>query len=300
MSLPKDISEKYRHAGKIARSVREEIKHFVHVGIPIIEVCEKAECLIREKDGKPAFPCNVSINEIAAHYTSPLGDTSVVPHNSLAKVDIGVHIDGYIADTAVTVCFNPEYENLVRTAEKALETAIKAIHGDISTSKLGATIQKTIQANGCRPVSNLTGHQIGRYLIHTGKSVPNVSHLVGSKIREGEIVAIEPFVTVAKAVGKVKDGDEATIFRFLKHKSLRNPDAKRLLNFIEDKFKTLPFSERWLEEVLPREKHVVAFRELLRSKCLMCYPVFVEASGNVVAQAEHTVLVSKDGCEVLT
>jgi len=300
MSLPEDVLKKYQDAGKIAREVREKMIRYVRVGMPIIEVCEKAEGLIREKGGKLAFPCNVSINEIAAHYTSPPNDKRTIPPNSLVKIDIGAHLDGYIADTAATVCFNSEYENLVQASREALKVAVKTIYAGISTSKLGSAIQKTIKAYGCKPVSNLTGHQIGRYVIHTGKSLPNVSHILGSKIREGEVVAIEPFVTVANAVGKVKDGDETTIFRFLKRKSLKNPHAKCLLNYIETNFKTLPFSERWLNGVVPQQHHLTAFRELRRSKCLMSYPVFIEASRKPVAQTEHTILVSKNGCVVFT
>lgn len=300
MNPTEDVLEKYQGAGKIVGEVRDEMKSFVRVGMSIIEVCEKAEGLIREKGGKPAFPCNVSINEVAAHYTSPPNDKHIIPPASLVKVDVGVHLDGYIADTAVTICFNPEYENLVRAAEEALKVAIKTVYAGMSTSKLGRTIQKVIETYGCRPVSNLTGHKIGRYLIHTGKSLPNVSHPIGSKIREGEVVAIEPFVTVAKAAGKVKNGNETTIFRFVKHKSQKNSHAKHLLSYIEENFRTLPFSERWLKNVVPREHHLAAFQELFHSKCLMAYPVFIETSGKPVAQAEHTVFVVKNGCEVLT
>ena len=300
MGLPEDIFEKYEDAGKIAREVRERMRRFVHVGMPIIEVCERAEGLIREKGGQLAFPCNVSINEVAAHYTSPPNDKSTIPPNSLVKVDIGAHLDGYIADTAVTICFNPEHENLMRAAQEALKVAVKTIYAGISTSKLGSAIQKTIKAYGCKPVSNLTGHQIGRYMIHTGKSLPNVAHIIGSKIREGEVVALEPFVTVANAAGKVKDGDETTIFRFVKRKPLQNVHAKRLLSYIEANFITLPFSERWFNNVVPQENYVAAFQELLRSRCLTSYPIFIEASRKPVAQAEHTVLVVKNGCIVLT
>jgi len=300
MNFQEETLAKYEGAGAIAREVREEVKSFLYEGIQIIEVCERVEGLIRKKGGRPAFPCNVSINEVAAHYTSPPKDRSVIPPNSLVKVDIGAHLDGYIADTAITICFNPEYEYLVRAAKEALDTAIRTIHSGISTSKLGSAIQKTIETYGCKPVSNLTGHQIGRYLIHTGKSLPNVSHLIGSKIREGEVVAMEPFVTVPSAAGRVKEGDDATIFRFTKAKSLKNLYSKRLLTYIEENFKTLPFSERWLERVVPKEHHFVAFHDLLKSKCIMPYYVFVETTGKPVAQAEHTVLVLKDGCKVLT
>jgi len=292
--------EKFRLSGKILRETREEMKNFVREDMPIIEVCEKAETLIREKGGKPAFPCNVSINEIAAHYTSPPDDDKRIPRKSVVKVDIGVHVDGYVTDTAVTVCFNQEYKSLVDTAEQALKTAINNIRPEISTSKLGAIIEKTIKSRGFKPISNLTGHQVGRYLVHAGTSIPNVAQISFSKIKLGEIYAIEPFVTLPDAVGRVEDSEEATIFRFLKPKSLKNPYAKQLLKHVEENFRTLPFAERWLQGIVPKEHYREAFKELLSSKTIMAYPIFVEISRKPVAQAEHTVLIVEDGCVTLT
>jgi len=293
--------QKYRRAGEIAAEVREYMRRTVSEGMLIIDVCEKTESLIREKGGKPAFPCNVSVNEVAAHYTSPLGDKGTIPTNSVVKVDIGVHMDGYIADTAVTVCFNPEYDRMVHTAEEALETGIKILRPGLSVSRFGSVVEKTIKARGYKPVSNLTGHQLGRYLIHTGKSLPNISHLSVAKVNIGEIYAIEPFVTVAEAAGRIEYGRDTQIFRFLKHKSLKNDYARQLLDYIFKNFQTLPFTERWLQKFfVPYDRYKEAFTELLSSKALMSYPVFVEASGKPVAQAEHTVLVTKEGCRVLT
>jgi methionyl aminopeptidase len=292
--------EKFRLSGKILRETREEVKNFVREDMPIIDICEKAEKTITDKGGKPAFPCNVSINEIAAHYTSPPNDNRRIPRKSIVKVDIGVHVDGYLTDTAVTICFNPEYKSLVDTAEQALKTAINSIHPEMSTSKLGAIIEKTIKSHGFKPISNLTGHQVGRYLVHAGISLPNVAQLSFSKIKLGEVYAIEPFVTLPDAVGRVEDGEEATIFRFLKSKSLKNPYAKQLLKHIEENFRTLPFAERWLQGIVPKGHYREAFRELLSSKALMGYPIFVEVSRKPVAQAEHTVLIVEDGCVILT
>jgi methionyl aminopeptidase len=292
--------EKLRLSGRILRETREEMKGFVRENMPILEVCEKAEALIRKKGAKPAFPCNVSVNEIAAHYTSPPDDETRIPENSVVKVDIGAHVDGYLTDTAVTVCFNPEYDRLVDAAERALKSAVENVGPELSTSKLGSIIETTIKSRGFKPISNLTGHQVGRYVVHTGTSLPNVSQLSFSKIKLGGVYAIEPFVTLPKAAGRVENGDEVTIFRFLKSRSMANPHAKRLLKYVEENFRTLPFAERWLEGVVSPEYRKEAFRELLKSKTLMQYPIFVEASGKMVAQAEHTVLIVEDGCVVLT
>jgi methionyl aminopeptidase len=292
--------EKFQRSGRILRETREAIRGFVKEDMPIIDICEKAESLIRKKGGKPAFPCNVSINEIAAHYTSPPGDSKRIPEKSIVKIDIGAHVDGYVTDTAVTVCFDPEYEDLMRTAEVALEKAVENIGPNISTSKLGTIIETTIKSRGFKPISNLTGHQVGRYLVHAGTSLPNVTHLFSSKIKLGAVYAIEPFVTLPNAVGKVVDEEENTIFRLVKSRSQKNPHARQLLKHIEENFRTLPFAERWLQGIVPKEYHVEAFKELLSSKALMSYPIFVEASRKPVAQAEHTVLIVKEGCVVLT
>jgi len=294
-----EVLEKYRLSGKILRETREEMKRFVREDMPIIEICEKAERLISEKGGKPAFPCNVSINEVAAHFTSPPDDDRRIPRKSLVKVDIGVHVDGYVTDTAVTICFNPEYKSLTETAERALKVAVENIHSEMPTSKLGTIIEKTIKSRGFKPISNLTGHQVGRYLVHTGTSLPNVSQISFSKIKLDGVYAIEPFVTLPDAVGRVENGEEVTIFRFLKLRALKNPYAKQLMRYIEENFRTLPFAERWLEGVMPKEHYSEAFHELLSSKALMGYPEFVEVSRKPVAQAEHTVLIIEDGCVVL-
>ena len=300
MSLSSEVVEKYRRAGKIAAEVRELMKRTVTEGMPVIDVCEKTETLIRQKGGKPAFPCNVSINEVAAHYTSPPNDKRTIPPGSLIKIDIGAHIDGYIADTAVSVCLNPEYDNLVTAAEDALNIGVKTIRAGMFTSQFGGTIERTIKSYGLKPIANLIGHQIGRYALHAGRSLPNVSHISTNRVAANEVYAIEPFVTLKNAAGRVGSGKETHIFRYVKPKTLRNDHAKKLCHFIVENFHTLPFAERWLRNVVSPDKHKAAFSELLSSKTLTAYPIFVEVSGKPVAQAEHTVLVTKDGCEVLT
>jgi len=300
MALSEEALQKHKQAGKIAAEVREEMRRSVCEDMLIIDICEKAESLIRKKGGKPAFPCNVSVNEIAAHYTSPPKDRRRIPENSLVKIDIGVHVDGYIADTATTICLNPEYEDLVHTAEKALEKAIESLRPGLFTARFGSIVEGVVRARGFKVVSNLTGHKIGRYLIHAGKSLPNVFQLSAVRVKLGEVYGVEPFVTLAEAAGKVENGSEAHIFRFLKRRSLKNPYAKQLLDYIQKNFRSLPFTERWLQGCVPHNQYKAAFSELLSSKSLIAYPVFVEVSRKPVAQAEHTVLIVEDGCLVLT
>jgi methionyl aminopeptidase len=300
MPYDKEEIETFRLSGKILREAREEMRSQIKENMLVIDVCEKVEGLIRAKGGKPAFPCNVSINEVAAHYTSPPGDTLRIPEGATVKVDLGVQVDGYVTDTAFTASFSSEGRSMAATAELALKTAIDNIHGDMALGNIGALIESTIKNRGFRPISNLSGHSVGRYLIHAGTSIPNVSGYSPNKVRSGEVYAIEPFVTLPDAIGRVDDGPQMTIYRLLKAKSVKSDAAKKMLKHIENNFRTLPFAERWLMGVVPAEQHKAAFKELYASKAVMGYPIFVEASRKPVAQAEHTLLVKEGGCEVLT
>ena len=300
--MPYDNEElaKFRLSGKILRETREEMRLYVRENMSILEVCEKAESLIKAKGGKPAFPVNVSIDDVAAHYTAVPGDTSTIPIGSVAKVDIGVQVDGYVTDTAFTAPFNPEGRAMTQTAELALKTAIENIHGNMQLGDIGALVEKTIRNRGFRPISNLTGHSVGRYLIQAGTSIPSVSGFNPHKLEVGGVYAVEPFVTTPDAIGRVDDSPQITIYRYLKTKSLKTDPAKKLAKYIEANFHTLPFAERWIIGVLPKEQQKTAFKELLVSKSIMAYPVFVEVSKKPVAQAEHTLLITEKGCEVLT
>ncbi len=300
MPYDKEELAKFHLSGKILRETREEMRSFVTENMSILEVCEKAEGLIRSKGGKPAFPVNVSINEVAAHYTATPDDKSTIPAGSTVKVDIGVHVDGYVTDTAFTAAFNSEGRAMTATAELALKTVIENIRGNMQLGDIGALVEKTIKNRGFKPISNLTGHSVGRYLIHAGTSIPSVSGFNPHRVETGGVYAVEPFVTLPEAIARVDDSPQKTIYRYLKTKSLKTDSAKKIAKYIETNFHTLPFAERWLIDVLPHEKHKAAFKELLASKTIMAYPVFVEASKKPVAQVEHTLLIKEDGCEVLT
>lgn len=292
--------DSFKKSGDIVARLRKEVSQLVRPGEPALKICEQMEQRIRDLGGKPAFPVNVGINEVAAHYTSPPGDTLTIPNASLVKIDFGVHIDGYVTDTSVTTCLDPSFEPLAQAADEALQNAIRAFRPGVKLSEIGRIVQSTINRYGLRPISNLTGHKIDRYTIHAGKSVPNVTGMNGTKISEGEVFAIEPFVTLAKAKGAVTNGTHAYIYRFIKPKGPASEDSKKILAYIQSNFSTLPFASRWLQNTFSRETAKKALLDLIRNKCISAYPVLVEATGNPVAQSEHTVLVNRDGCTVLT
>jgi len=298
--ISKDEVEAYRRGGQIISQLRRTVPTFVHEGGLVRELCERVEAEILALGGQPAFPCNVGINEVAAHYTSPWDDASVLPKESVVKVDFGVHIDGYLNDSAVTVSLNPVYNSMIQVAEEALRSGVERIAHGVRFSDVGEQIQKAIAQYGCRPIRNLTGHKVERYTVHAGKSVPNVAGPASGRFEVGEVYAIEPFVTVREAAGRVEDADQVFIYRAVRDRGVRSEAARKIVEYVRRTYRTLPFASRWLYSSLGKEVIQDGFSETLRAKCISGYPVLVEASGKAVTQAEHTVIVKESGCEVLT
>lgn len=288
-----------RKAGVIAAKVRETVVQEIEPGVKVLDICDRAEEMIRELGGGIAFPTNVDINSVAAHYVSPVDDVTLVPERSLVKLDVGVHVEGYIADTATTACLDPSLSYLVEAAKAGLDAAIKTIRPGVRASDVGAAIEQAIKARGAKPIRNLTGHKLARYVVHAGASIPNVASHDHHVIQEGDVYAIEPFAVPNDADGLVTDGAPSNIYRVLKKRSLKGA-AKRMMKHIQTEHRTLPFASRWVLRRFPGPEGVSAFRELLNSKCIMSYPQLVERTRAMVAQAEHSVILTDGGCEVTT
>jgi methionyl aminopeptidase len=286
------VLEKYRAAGRILKVVKEAAIPRVKEGALLLEVAEFVETSIRDKGGEPAFPCNISRNDEAAHATPAIDDEAVFGKD-LVKVDLGVHIDGYIADSAVSVDLSGEHGALVEASEAALTAAIQVIRDGVTTGEIGAVIEHAIRDRGYRPVVNLSGHGLAQYNAHTAPTIPNVRYEHGVILKENDVVAIEPFAT--DGVGKVAEGGYVEIYGLIRPRPVRVQEAKTLLQVLEQ-YHGLPFARRWL----PRERLDLALRTLKNAGALREYSVLREEGGGLVSQAEHTVIVTGDGCEVIT
>jgi methionyl aminopeptidase len=254
------------------------------------DVAEAIEGYVRDHGAEPAFPANLSRNAEAAHYSPAPDDAATFDVGDLVKVDVGAQIEGALADTADTVEVGGthRHENLIRAAREGVRAGIGRVRAGISVEEIGTAIAAAIRARGVKPVVDLSGHSIERYLLHAGKSIPNVPGASAEHLEEGEIIAIEPFAT--NGIGRIANGPFGNIQRFRADPGPRDPALAALYL----RFRTLPFSPRWATGPGERE----ALRHARRG--LQSYPVFLEAAGGSVAQAEHTVLVRADRGEVLT
>jgi methionyl aminopeptidase len=291
----------YLRAGKIAAEVRERARKTYHVGSTLFEICESVEAQIRSMDAQPAFPVNTSINEIAAHYTAEPRDTTLVKETDVLKIDIGVHIDGYIADTALTVCYDPKYEALVRSAEIALGEAVRIARANTKASDIGKVIEATIAKSGFRPIQNLSGHSLQQYTIHAGKSIPNIWTRGSSfALLPNEAYAIEPFATTRDGQGVVYEGRTKNIFGITSRKPVKDKEADDLLQVIWGRYKTLPFALRWLTDKYDEKELRRVADILIRRKNIHAYPILVEGHNKIVVQAEHTLIPTESSVSIIT
>ena len=289
-------TDKIIKAGKIASEVKKYARSIIKKGVPLLEIAEKIESKITELGGKPAFPTNLSINNIAAHYTP--GHDDKTPADGLLKVDFGVHVDGWTADNAFSLDLegNEENKKLIEASEKALENALKIMKKDVSTDEIGGTIGETIESYDFSPVINLSGHSMEHYNLHSGITIPNINDKKNIVLGEG-FYAVEPFATTGS--GRVHDGKPSGIYYLKEIKNARSPIAREVLEFIKKEYNTLPFCSRWIVKKLGT-KALFGLRELEARGNLHHFSQLVEIRGSKVSQAEQTVLISKEKGVIVT
>jgi len=295
-SVSQDVLEKYIRAGRIAAEAREFGVSHVRAGGSALELANAIESLIRERGGECAFPVNIGINEVAAHYT-PGGNSDVrFRQGDVVKIDVGAHVDGYPGDTAATVEVGTRnHTELIRSAQDALTVCIEMVRPGTPIAAMGAAVGRVIRSAGYKPVSNLTGHSMERYNLHAGLSIPSIETKDKAVVEEGMVLAIEPFSTVG--AGKVGGRGRGNIFRIIRDRKAQ-PEVMDLFEKMRARFGPFPFAGRWCGTLHPAPEPLVT--KMYRLGMIMSYPVLTDVGGGVVAQAEHSVLVTKDGCTILT
>jgi len=291
--MEKHEKDCYIKAGGIAKETQDYARKHLKEGINLFEFAEKAEDYIQKKGGFPAFPINLSQNNVAAHYTPSFESEDLVLEGSVIKVDIGVHVDGFIADSAFTIDFSGKHSKLVEASENALEAAAKMVKEKAVLGEIGEAIEEAIRANGSKSVENLSGHGVMAFDAHTFPTVPNVANNDPKELEDGMAIAIEPFSTNGE--GFVRDGNQAEIFELNEKKPIRGLEARKLLEFIDENYKGLPFAERWVQRDLKMSNFArkVGMRELLAKKCIGAHPLLKEEEGAIVAQTETTFLLNE-------
>lgn len=288
--------EKILKAGKIASEVREYARGFIKKGMPLIDIANKMEDKMAELGGRPAFPTCLSVNDLAAHGTPSYEDKRIA--EGILKVDFGVHIDGWISDTAFSVDLENLEENkkIIKASEEALNNVLGKIKEGIEIREIGKTVYDTIESYGLSPIINLFGHKVSHYELHSDISIPNFDNGDNMGLPEG-LYAVEPFATSGN--GKIHDGNPSGIYMLIDDKNIRSPLAREILGFIAEEYRTLPFCSRWLVKKFGA-RALFGLKQLEANGNIHSYAELIEDSRGKVAQTEHTILVEKDKVTVTT
>ena len=293
---PEEI-EKWKTAGKLARDALHFGRNLIEAEESMRNVTEEIESFVKKHGGELAFPTNLAVNNVGAHWTPSSKSSEIFCKGDVVKLDVGVHIDGYIGDNALTLEIGTtNYTKMIEASREALNAAINVAVAGVNVGIIGHAVQDTIEKYGYRPIANLTGHRIKRYNLHSGVSIPSIRERGGPTLNNGDIVAIEPFVT--DGAGRVGGKRNSNIYHLRQIRKVRDEKATELMKEIQDRYKGLPFAERWLHEF--QDDATKNLQKLMRAGIVSYYPVLDELGNGIVAQSEHTLLITNNGNEVLT
>jgi len=288
--------ESWKKAGDAASQIMQKAIQLAKPQVPLLEIAEKLEIEVKKMKLKWAFPVNLSINEIAAHY-SPLNEDKTIARG-LLKIDLGISVDGFISDMARSVDLTPEqkYKDMIKANENALKDAQKSIKFGMEIREIGKTIHDSITKAGFSPIRNLSGHELQKNMIHAGLTIPNYDNGNMTKLPEG-LFAIEPFATSGEGI--VREGKPSGIYMLKQVKPARDMQTRKVLEFIENEYSTRPFASRWIIKEFGL-RSLISLKYLEQNDILHHFPELIEKSKAPVSQAENTLLVEKGRVLVLT
>ncbi len=285
--LDEDTIKNYLEAGRIAKKALNQGAKLIKEGVLVREVLDIVEDNIKKMGGSIAFPAQISLNNVAAHYCPTDNDDIAFKEGDVAKLDIGVHINGFIADTALSVNLGFD-DDLLKASKEALSEALKIVRPGVTLGEIGKRIQDTINSFDLLPVRNLSGHGLGRFIIHDKPSIPNIATNDNTELKEGMVIAIEPFATNGR--GEIYESSNPSVFSMIQAKPSRSMITRQVFKEIIN-YNGLPFTTRWLTRKFGEGKTRFAIRELLQNNSIIAHPPLLEVGGGIVSQHEHSVIV---------
>lgn len=308
-------------AAKIHGDIMNDLhdKHIVVPGNSINNIVDYIENSIFDKinydsniplTGGCAFPVNISVNEIVAHYTSSSkNDDYILKKNDIVKVDFGVHKNGSIIDSAQTFHFDSKYDEFVEYSKKCTDYAVSLCGPDVNLGDLGKDIEEYVKSKEIHidnklyqlhTLKELSGHNIGEYLIHKSKALPNCAIKYPVRMEEGDFFAVEPFISTC-----AESYYDSPTNLFMVAKNYNNliyllcGDELELFNKIIKQYLTLCFCDKWLEKDIDKFDFNI-FKNIIDKKIIEEYKTIYVLKDNYVSQFEHNVYIKSNGIIQLT
>lgn len=294
--VPRERYEALKKAGHINAACRAFGVKLIKPGVKLLDVVEQIEQKIKEMGGGMAFPVQISLNDVAAHYCPSVCDETVFSDGDIAKLDVGVHIDGHVADGATCVDLGG-HEDLAQASRKALDAAIKVVRDGACICDVGRAIQDVAEHFGVKPVRNLCGHGLAQWIVHGPPSIPNYDNGNKTTLHAGQLIAIEPFMSLG--AGMIYEEENSEVFMLISSKPVRNMLTRKVHDEIK-KFHGLPFTPRWLLSKFPKTQVEYALRDLLKQGLCKSYGPLVDREHGLISQSEHSMIICDGKADVLT
>ena len=305
------VLDKYMEAGKIANAAMEEAISLAVPGADIHSICKAVQSFINTKCSKiylkskiekgPSFPPCISVNHICGHFC-PLEEESVeLKEGDVAKIDLGVHIDGFpvnLAHTVVVGGLKPEDPNLkvISAAYKGVETMVKSLAPGVSNTQVTENLTKLFGDYKVTALEGVLSHEVGKYALNGDNCIgtsANPQHRVNpTELKINQVFVLDVIVSANPAEGKTKESElRTTVFKrnIDVTYDLKTTMARSFLNEIKNNCHDMGFSIALLENKLEAR---VGSTQCLKNGHLEPFQVVEEKSGSVVAQFKWTVAIS--------
>jgi len=313
------VVDKYQAAGKIANETLEKVIAKAVPGANIVELCtlgdEEIEKEVKKVYGKKklekgiAFPTCISVNEICGHFSPLKSEPASLKDGDLVKIDLGVHIDGFIAIAAHTIVVTSSPDavvegrkaDVIHAAYNALQAALRLLKPGQKNNDATEVIGKVAESYQCNPVEGVLSHELKKHLIDGNNCIINKSTF-DQKVEDYEFQLNEVFgldIIVSTGEGKPKETElRTTVFKRAIEKaySLKLKASRQFFSELNERYPTLAFSIRSFEDETSAK---LAVNECVKHELLHAYPVLAEKEGELVAQFKYTVMILKGGTAVV-
>ncbi|XP_022966600.1 ERBB-3 BINDING PROTEIN 1-like isoform X2 [Cucurbita maxima] len=311
-----DVVTKYKNAAEIINKALQLVLSECKPKAKIVDVCEIGDSFIREQTGNMyknvkkkiergvAFPTCISVNNIVGHFSPLASDQTVMEEGDILKIDMGCHIDGFIAVAAHTHVLQEgpvtgRAADVIAAANTAAEVALRLVRPGKKNKDVTEALQKVAAAYDCKIVEGVLSHQLKQFVIDGNKVVLSVSNpdtrVDDAEFEENEVYAIDIVTSTGEGKPKLVDEKQTTIYKRAVDKNyhLKIKASRFIFSEISQKFPILPFTARALEEKRGR----LGLVECVNHDLLQPYPVLHEKPGDYVAHIKFTVLLMPNGSD---
>ncbi|ALC43164.1 CG10576 [Drosophila busckii] len=317
------VVTKYKLAGEIVNKTLKSLIGLCVADASVREICSQGDSLLteetskvykKEKDLKKgiAFPTCLSVNNCVCHFSPSKNDADyTLKAGDLVKIDLGAHIDGFIAVAAHTVVVGAGADqkitgrqaDVILAAYWAVQAALRLLKPGASNYNITDAVQQISESYKCKPIEGMLSHELKQFKIDGEKTIIQNPSEAQRKEHEKctfdkhEVYAIDVIVSTGEGVGREKDTKVSIFKKSDENYMLKLKASRALLAEVKTKYGNMPFNIRSFEEETKARMGVV---ECVSHKMIEPFQVLYEKPTEIVAQFKHTVLLMPNGVNLVT